>query len=67
MADSKSLYPEKNARGYYQVKWTGGGELPDDLKGMYTSLQDATTAIAVFQAGVRNRVQESTRGRKPSE
>lgn len=33
-----------------RIAWTGGGEVPDELKGSYTSRTNAKLAIAAWQA-----------------
>lgn len=32
----------------FEIKWEGGGELPDKLKGQYTSASEAKIAIASY-------------------
>jgi len=34
----------------FRICWAGGGELPLCLKSAYTSIQEATKAIQIFQA-----------------
>jgi hypothetical protein len=47
--EEKQLVVERQPDGMYIVKWTAGGELPDILKGKWTNLARATTAITNFQ------------------
>lgn len=37
----KRLYIDNNNRGMYEIKLQGGGEVPDALKGVFTSYQKA--------------------------
>lgn len=48
---SKELRVEKvEASTLVRIAWTGGGEVPDDLKGFFTSRVEAERAIARWKS-----------------
>lgn len=51
-------------RPSWVIKYEGGGEVPDVLKGGWTSVHEAEQAIKSFQATVRARVQNATKSRR---
>lgn len=51
--EAKALIVEPNGKGLYRVRYTGGGGVPADLSGLYTSYAAGVQAIAVFQSSVR--------------
>ena len=53
MSEQKSLVVEPNGRGLYRVKYTGGGETPKRLAGLYTSYATAKADITLFQSEVQ--------------
>lgn len=62
MSDKRSLRIEKvPATTMVCIKWNGGGEVPDQLKGSYTSVALARQAINVWKLqGGREDVEEET-------
>lgn len=46
--EEKRLVVERQPDGMYLIKWTAGGEVHDSLKGKWTNLTRATTAIQTF-------------------
>lgn len=42
------------------IKWNGGGELPAELSGTYTSMAAARTAIAVWSGNEGREVEEES-------
>lgn len=50
MASTEKKYMIKNVpqTALYKITLTGGGEINDDLKGMFTSATRASQAIATF-------------------
>lgn len=49
MADKRTLRIEPvPATALVRVAWNGGGEVPDSLKGYYTSVKDAQRAIDIW-------------------
>ena len=60
---------------HYEIRWEGGGEVPADLQGTFTSMTDAKRFIAVWQSARKDEpVQvnvvedpvEKKRGRPPA-
>lgn len=58
---SKELITELTPVGMYRIKWTGGGELPAQLMGVYTHKQLAENAILAFMSK-KTSEQKSKRG-----
>jgi len=52
--DPKELLFERDEYGLYVVRYTAGGELPDTLKGRYTSLPMVTQAIENYKTTQRS-------------
>ena len=38
---------------HYKLQWSGGGELPQELSGMYTSLNLVDTAVLSYLANIK--------------
>lgn len=55
--EEKKLVVERAMDGLYVIKWTAGGEVPDELKGRWTNLTRANLAIQNFMS-----TQEATVG-----
>ena len=68
MAATKELKVRSVSNGMpmYEVYYEGGGEIPDVLKTLYTSVLIANQAIEKFQASVRTKVKGNTRGKSTS-
>ncbi len=49
----KSLIVEPTGSGLYRIKYTGGGDVPKELQGKYTSYTDGRKAIALHQKSVQ--------------
>lgn len=48
-AGDKALKVRANPKGpHYQIYWEGGGELPFELSGLYTTISQAEMAIFTF-------------------
>lgn len=50
MSDKALMIEKIPASGLVRVRWDGGGEVPGELGGMYTSYLDAKRAITVWMA-----------------
>lgn len=50
----KEFVSVRSSNGLYSVRLTAGGEVPDVLKGVFTSSARAETAIAAHQERVQN-------------
>jgi hypothetical protein len=60
---SKELKVRKRPDGLtFEVFMEGGGSIPRDLEGLYTSSVIAEKAIKTFQSKVQERVQSGKRG-----
>ncbi len=49
--DPKELVIEKLSNGLHRVRFTAGGEVPDTLKGTWTSRVKAQQAIELHKSG----------------
>lgn len=45
--------------GLYEVYWSGGGELPDALKGRYTFVDWAEKAIEMYQLKLHDKLSKT--------
>ena len=45
---------------HYKLQWSGGGELPQELSGMYTSLNLVDTAVLTYLANYKDKKEEIT-------
>lgn len=62
MAEENKLVPRIMTNGMWEVIRTpGGGEIPDVLKGMYTSGTTAQRHIDMFQAELQAKVSRTPR------
>lgn len=41
----KEFVVQRNDNGLYSIAYTAGGEVPDELKGLWTNINKATNAI----------------------
>lgn len=62
--EKKELYVSSAPYGMYEIKYSGGGETPDALKGYFTREVEAERMIAFFQAEVRERVEKTTKSKR---
>jgi len=45
---------------HYKIQWEGGGELPQELSGLYTSLNLVDTAVLTFLGNMKEAKIEKT-------
>lgn len=63
MVENK-LIPRITSNGMWEIIRTpGGGEIPDVLKGIWTSSTAATRAIDIFQKQIQDKVKKSSGSR----
>ena len=46
---TKKLVYNRNAVGLYEVRYEGGGQVPEELKGKYNSRSFVETAILAYE------------------
>ena len=62
MSEEKGFKIERaNNSMLWEIKFEGGGQIPNALTGLYTSKRDAEQAIARFQSGVRKRIAKTSK------
>lgn len=49
----KALVAEPTGTGLYRIRYTGGGDIPKELHGKYTSYTAANEAIKLHQKSVQ--------------
>tara|TARA_R110002020_G_scaffold133108_4_gene297057 strand:- start:13587 stop:13847 length:261 start_codon:yes stop_codon:yes gene_type:complete len=45
---------------HYKLQWSGGGELPQELSGMYTSLNLVDSAVLTYLGNLKEEIAEKT-------